>query len=107
MSDINVLGANVMSSSDAALEAMSWRMFLTEVGFDMRAPITIRSDNQSSIALTQQPGHHVRTKHIDIRIATYVNWSKVIQSYIDTENMIADMLTKPLTKQNHHNTLIC
>jgi hypothetical protein len=74
----------------------------------MTAPITIRSDNQSSIALSQQPGHHVRTKHIDIRhhfIRELVASDAIDLTYISTESMIADMFTKPLTKQNHHKHL--
>lgn len=62
-------------------------------------PILLLNDNTSAIALAQNPCFHERTKHI--RKATHfireaiANGFIVIQ-YVDTANMVADIMTKPL-----------
>ena len=59
----------------------------------------IFSDNQSCIALAKDPIAHSRTKHIDVRyhyIRELVSFGKVAVDYIPTEDMKADILTKPL-----------
>lgn len=57
-------------------------------------------DNQGTIALAKNPVSRQSCKHIDIRyhfIREIVNGGKVME-YCPTEQMIADMLTKPVTK---------
>lgn len=59
----------------------------------------ILSDNQGYIALARDPIAHSRTKHIDIRyhyIRDLISFGKTSVDYIRTEDMKADMLTKPL-----------
>jgi hypothetical protein len=97
--------AEYMALSEATREAVSWRMFLGELGLDIREPTTILADNQGSIALSKNPEHHARTKHIDIKyhyIREQVSNEAVSIYYINTEAMIADVLTKPLARPHHH-----
>ena len=57
------------------------------------------SDNQSCIALARDPVAHSRTKHIDVRyhyIRELVSFGKTTIDYMPTEDMLADILTKPL-----------
>jgi hypothetical protein len=65
---------------------------------------TIYGDNQGALALVQNPEFHARTKHIDVS-AHYVRElaedQKISLQYIQTEKMLADMLTKPLKKVRH------
>ena len=59
----------------------------------------IYEDNQSAIAIAKNPQFHGRTKHIAIKyyyIREQVNDGTVSVKYCSTENMLADMLTKPL-----------
>jgi hypothetical protein len=59
----------------------------------------IFSDNQSCIALARDPVAHSRTKHIDVRyhyIRELVSFGKTTVDYMPTEDMLADILTKPL-----------
>ena len=61
----------------------------------------IKEDNQGTIALSRNPKYHARTKHIDIRhhfLRDKVEKSEIELSYCPTEDMIADLLTKPLGK---------
>ena len=68
--------------------------------------VRIYEDNQGYIALVKNLEFHKRTKHIDIRyhfIREYVESKQVNIVYISTNDMIADILTKPLgsTKFEH------
>ena len=65
-----------------------------------KCAIALKCDNQSAIALANNPVLHSRTKHIDIQhhfIRNEVIDGRINLSYIPTENMVADGLTKPLT----------
>jgi hypothetical protein len=67
-------------------------------------PTPIYSDNQGAIALVKNPEFHVRTKHIDVSIY-YVRElaedHKISLAYIQTDEILADILTKPLRKVRH------
>ncbi|PIK40429.1 hypothetical protein BSL78_22712 [Apostichopus japonicus] len=81
-------------------------LYLTQLLSDFREeshvkPTLIFEDNQGTIALSKDPINHQRSKHIDIRyyfIRTEVNRGKIIIHYCPTEDMIADVMTKPATK---------
>ena len=67
--------------------------------------IPLKGDNQGSIALRYNPVFHARTKHIDIQhhyIRDEVAAKRIELSYVPTEEMIADGLTKPLTHVKFH-----
>jgi transposase InsO family protein len=96
--------AEYMAASEATREAINWRMLLNELGFDITKPTIILSDNQGSIALTKNPEHHARSKHIDIRhhyVREQVALGSVEMNYINTDDMTADVLTKPLARDRH------
>ncbi len=61
--------------------------------------IPLKGDNQGSIALAHNPVFHSKTKHIDIQhhyIRDEVAAQRIQMSYIPTDEMIADGLTKAL-----------
>jgi hypothetical protein len=93
--------AEYMALSQAASEGYWLRMFIKEIGFNTDRPLVINGDNQGSIKLTQNPQFHNRTKHIDIRhhyIRELVELNHISVEYVSTNDMIADILTKPLGK---------
>ena len=58
-------------------------------------------DNQGAIAMAKNPVGHARTKHIDIRyhfVREGVQNGAIFLNYVATDEMIADILTKPLPK---------
>ncbi len=55
-------------------------------------------DNQGAIAIAKNPVAHARTKHIDIRFHYAIEEGIIEIEYCPTEDMIADLLTKPLCK---------
>lgn len=66
---------------------------------------SLKGDNPGSIALAHNPVFHSRTKHIDIQhhyIGDEVASQRIQLSYVPTEKMIADGLTKALTQVKFH-----
>ena len=67
--------------------------------------ISLKGDNQGSIALAYNPVFYSRTKHINIQhdyICDEVTSKRIDLSYIPTDQMIADGLTKALTHVKFH-----
>lgn len=90
-----------MSLFEACSE-IAWLTSLQfEIGYKPSGPIPLVSDNQGGIFLAVNPAHDRRLKHVDIRyhfIREYVESKCVNIVYISTDNMIADILTKPLRR---------
>ena len=96
--------AEYMATAAATKEAIWWRRFLTELGLPPSGPTLIYSDSQGSIALAKNPDHHDRTKHIDLRyhfIREQLAAKAIRTDFIGTELMVADVLTKPLSRDRH------
>nr|BAP68993.1 RxLR effector candidate protein [Hyaloperonospora arabidopsidis Emoy2] len=92
--------AEYMALSEATKEAVWLKVFLGELG-EMTSDEAIKmfEDNQGSIALAKNPEFHKRTKHIDIRyhfVREKVESGEVILEYCSTQDMLADMMTKPI-----------
>ncbi|WVZ88501.1 hypothetical protein U9M48_035018 [Paspalum notatum var. saurae] len=87
----------------AACHGIWLRRLLKEItGQSVAAPI-LRIDNKSAIELAKNPIFHNRSKHIDIKfhfIRDCMERKQVILKQIGTEQQLADMLTKPLGKNN-------
>lgn len=82
-------------------EALWIRKLLTEIDPQLTAkPITIHSENRSSINLCQNEGFSQRTKHMDVRhhlIKENVEKGVIKMKFLPTEEMLADPLTKPVS----------
>ena len=93
--------AEYVALSAATQEAIWLRRLLTDVGESLEDPVVINEDNQGAIAMAKNPVGHARTKHIDIRyhfVCEGVQNGAIILKYVATDEMIADILTKPLPK---------
>jgi hypothetical protein len=63
--------------------------------------IPILCDNTSAINLSKNPIQHSRSKHIEIKhhfIRDHVNKKEIELIFVDTENQLADIFTKPLVE---------
>jgi hypothetical protein len=99
--------AEYMALAMATQEIMWLRQLLTDINLPPTSPTTIYEDNQGCIALTVGSKHHDRTKHIDTRyhfIREQIELKAIRVIYMQTDQMLADMLTKPLKgiKFNQH-----
>ena len=87
-------------------------MLLSELGYQVRQPVTVYCDNRSTVQITQNDSDHDRTKHIDMRlhfIRKDVKDGLVMVKWIETGKQTADIFTKPLDPQpflTHRNKLI-
>ena len=74
---------------------------MAELNYTQEHPTTLFEDNQSAITLARNPVYHVRSKHIDIQyhfVCEKIESKEIKISYMITDEMIADTLTKPLTQ---------
>lgn len=95
-----------ISLASSMKEAIYLNSLLTEIGLRKFAPLSLHVDNQGAICLAGDPMFHSRSKHIDIRyhfIRSVLKNNKSIElSYISTDSMLADILTKALPKVKHY-----
>ena len=71
-------------------------------------PTVLYNDNQGAQALVKNPIFHERTKHIDVRhnFVRDAFESKLIEpTFLRTEEMSADILTKSLFGSKHSNCI--
>ena len=95
--------AEYRALSDALNEVIWIVMVLREIGIQVQTPIEFMEDNQATIKLGQNKMASARSKHIELRhhVIRYHNEKGTIcLSYVSTNKMITDMLTKCLTRPN-------
>jgi hypothetical protein len=97
--------AQCMALTAATHEAMFFKQLLHELHQDSGSAIIIHEDIQGCIALSKNSMTTGRSKHIDVRY--HFCWEKsksgdVEVQYCATKNMLADVLTKPLTSARHN-----
>lgn len=94
--------AEYMAMCAAVQEAIHLRQLLKDLGHVQDQPTRILEDNQGCIALSENPVFHKRTKHIDIKyhfVRERVASNEIKIEYVATEDQLADLLTKGLSKQ--------
>jgi hypothetical protein len=98
---LSTVEGEYIASSVASHEAM-WLWKLLAGLFDLELePILIYCDNQSCVKLSENPVFHDKPKHIEIKydfIRDMVKKGAVELQYISTDEQIADILTKPLSR---------
>lgn len=93
--------AEYKSLSDSCKEGLWLQHLLTELKLRPGTAIPLHVDNEGAEALARNPEHHSRTKHIDAcyhLICECVQDRSVYLIHVSTKHMLADMLTKPLTR---------
>jgi hypothetical protein len=91
--------AEYIALSEAAQEAVCLRRLLTDFDQQIIGPTVIYEDNQSCIKLLQDERSSHRTKHIATKyhfVRDLFRCGEIDVKYCPSENMTADILTKPL-----------
>jgi len=91
--------AEYIALCSAAQEAVWLRRLLNSFQ-EIPDAVVLMEDNQGAIALSQNPVEHARTKHVDIRyhfVREVVEKRLIELKYCSSCDMIADVLTKPLS----------
>ena len=90
-----------IAASTTSREAVWLRKLLADIFYSELEPTVIHCDNQSCIKLSENPVFHDRPKHIEIKyhyIGDIVQRGAVKLQYIRTDEQVADILTKPLSR---------
>lgn len=93
--------AEYVALSFATQEVIWLRRLLENIGMKAEGPSTIFEDNNGAIELSKNPKFHDRTKHIDVAhhfVREQVTLNNVSVKHCSTQNMLADGMTKGLTK---------
>lgn len=92
--------AEFIALSEACKEALWLRELLNDMMLKQSKPTIIYEDNQSCLRMIKNEKLSNRTKHIDTKIyfvKDHIKSNHIQCIYCPTEDMLADMLTKPLT----------
>lgn len=90
-----------MSFASAMQECIDLEQLLKNVDKYQNTQTKVFEDNQGTIALAENPVHRQRCKHIDINyhfMRETINSGRVVLESCPTDQMVADLLTKPATK---------
>jgi hypothetical protein len=93
--------AEHISAVEAGKEIIWMRNLLGELGFQFSGPSMLRMDNQSAIAVSKNPEHHGKMKHLSLRLfwlQDAVEQGLIAPTFVSTQNMAADIFTKALDR---------
>jgi hypothetical protein len=101
---VSTTEAEYMAAAAAIKEALWLRKVLSDLQLDS-GTLSIFADNQSAIKLLRNPIISGRAKHIDVLhhfARERVLRKEVSVTYISTDSMLADVLTKVVPMAKHH-----
>src|SRR5260221_259276 len=89
--------AEYMAAVEAGKEIAWMRNILSEFGYGVEQPFTLKMNNQSAITVSKNPEHHGCMKHLDLHLywlRDKVEHGLLNPDFISTGYMIADCLNK-------------
>jgi hypothetical protein len=93
--------AEYIAAVEAGKEMVWMHQFLGEIGFPVPTPSILHLDNQSAISVSENPEHHGRMKHLDLRwywLRDIISSGAIKPEFVPSQDMVADILTKPLMR---------
>jgi hypothetical protein len=93
--------AEPMSAVEVGNEILWMCSFMGELGYDISGPSLLRMDNQSAIAVSKNPEHHSKMKHLSLRLfwlRDAVQDGLIAPTFVPTQEMAADIFTKALDR---------
>jgi len=97
----NTTEAEYMAMADASNQGIWYRSFLSELGYNVNAPIPLHCDNKGAVDLALNPVTGRRSKHIEIRhhvVHEYSESGQISLICTPTAEMVADGFTKSLPR---------
>lgn len=94
--------AEWIAAFEGGKEVKWLRQLLAEMHHARTGPTSLFIDNAPVLNLIDNPVHHERTKHIDLKayyLRYLVEQGYIAASYVQTSNQLADCLTKSLGAQ--------
>jgi len=91
--------AEHISAIEARKEILWMCQLMGELGYDTSGPSLLRMDNQSAIAVSKNPEHHGKMKHLSLHLfwlRDAVQDSLIAPTFVSTQDMAADVFTKSL-----------
>jgi hypothetical protein len=100
--------AELLSLSEAGKQLQWWQRLSNHVGFTSDHVISINCDNERMVGLlrNEDVGFETKLRHIDIHhhwLRQEVRAGRIAISWVPTASMVADGLTKVLSRQKHEN----
>lgn len=96
--------AQYMAATEAVKEAKYWSNYMEELQLRRLLSVEVFNYNQGARLLAHNPILHHRTKHIELRhhyIKEIIREGRIKLNYLNTNEMVADVLTKPLPGPKH------
>ncbi len=93
--------AEHISAVEVGKEILWMRQFIGELGYPFTGPSMLRMDNQSAIAVSKNPEHHSKMKHLSLHLfwlRDAVQDGLITPSFVTTQEMAADIFTKALDR---------
>ncbi|XP_016679081.1 uncharacterized protein [Gossypium hirsutum] len=90
--------------TSSACQGLWLGRILADVNMKQKEATVIYCDNQAVISMSKNPSFHGRTKHINIRvylIRDLVSDGSIIPKYCNTNEQVANILTKSLPREKH------
>ena len=90
-----------LSAVEAGKEIFWMCQFMGELGYTVSGPSLLRMDNQSAIAVSKNPEHHSKMKHLSLRLfwlRDAVQDGQITPTFVSTKEMAADIFTKALDR---------
>ncbi|XP_019241775.1 PREDICTED: uncharacterized protein LOC109221785, partial [Nicotiana attenuata] len=105
-----------LSSAEAEYRALrkaaaevSWLVrLLGDLGLHITSPVSMFCDSQAALHMAKNPVFHERTKHIEIDchyVRECLTSGLLSLHYVSSSDQLADIMTKALTGQPHHELL--
>ncbi|XP_074373943.1 secreted RxLR effector protein 161-like [Apium graveolens] len=96
--------AEYRSLAMATCEVLWIKQLLKDLGLTHLGATTIFCDNKAALAISANPVHHEKTKHVEINchfIREKAAEGQITPTYVSTTNQLADVFTKILTTEQH------
>jgi hypothetical protein len=100
---LSTMEAEYVAASEVAREIVWIRSMLHELGLTQEEPTTIWEDNNSCIAMANNPDLQDRSKHVDVKyhyVREQVEKNVIKFERVNTKEQVADTLTKALEKKS-------